>query len=292
MEPVVTPNAAAYRLLYVQPEPASDERICVGLLLVAERSTTVTLDSGLKKLDCLGKSEEAELLRFYLRALKREVESSRGDLDVLLAGYGPAVSVSAPRPLLSPLTEAVRDRLIDQFVRVPDSIKQAVGERAETKERLVSFARSIAGSLGQSIVLEARPIDVLGHRMPSIKPVAAALMTSDAAVLIDGVDLTAGSPARGVKDTNKVVHTFWQYGRLRQPDAVRSLRRVAVILNGVDAVKPAERAKYKEAHDYAVDMLLKESDVLVQDEADRDELVHLLREAHRRLPPPGSGSRS
>src|SRR6185436_18698353 len=114
------------------------------------------------------------------------------------------------------------------------------------------------------VIRNARPGDVLGRSIGTIGAVAAAIRVRDSVVLVDGIDLRLLTPKKGIGLGNKVAHTFWQYGRLKTSDLVASrVKRVGVVLNGVNATSRRKAAAYADAHDYVLDQFRKEADLAV-----------------------------
>ena len=137
--------------------------------------------------------------------------------------------------------------------------------QAAIREKIAAFATDLASPLSLRVQKGARPADLTGRSMPLIDPVAAAIRTQDSIVLIDGVDLKQTTPRKGIGVANKVLHTFWQYGRVRPEDLFASkIKRVGVVLNGSQPSNRREAAAYADAHDYAIDQLRKETELTIE----------------------------
>lgn len=274
-------SAATYRLLYVQPEPEQGDRVCVGLVFEENSGRfSMLYDNDLQKLRCVAPAVDLDLVRFYLEDLRGAVRDS-GDLDAVIRRYAPQVSMSAQRSVRSPVSDIVRVSLLERFAiphkapafeQLPKS-----NSRKRVAEEIAGFVGPMASRLHLTVNVDASPEALFGKPMPRVSRVPASIRGRHGIVLVDGVDLRTVKPRAAVTMTNRVVHNFWQYGRLRGTDLVAQqtpFKRVAVLLNGA----PVKTDAYADAHDYAIDQFRKESDLTVDGSSfdDKERLEELL----------------
>jgi hypothetical protein len=279
-------TAAKYRLLYVQPDPENGDRACVGLLFSDQNDrANVIYDPNFTKVRCIAPELDLELLRLYFDDLKSSIRRS-DDVSMVLRGYAPQITTSETRSVVAPVTRETEQRLLERFagtkrsvgadwVVAPMSAAEAI--RAEVNDHIADFVEAVALPLRLRVFRNPTPQQLFGKPMSRIGTVAAGVRVGSTVILVDGVDLTAMTPRRSVSITNRVVHIFWQYGRLRERDLVARqtpFDRVGLVLNGRAEKTPA----YKEAHDYAVDQFGKEADITIDgsSEIDKKRLQDLL----------------
>lgn len=284
-------GTAQYRLLYVQPDPDRGDRVCVGVLFrESPRRISVLYDQDFTKLRCVAPDVDQDLLRLYLTDFRSTVERSHDDLEIALKRYGPQVTASVDRYVASPITDRVKQLLLERFAMpkrgatalegaLVAGVQSGTALRQEVRERIASFTESVVAPLDLRVVRNARPPDVLGKAFKLIDPVAVAIRGRDSTVLVDGIDLRLASPKRSIGIANKVVHTFWQYGRIRAEDlSAGRVKRVGLVLNGAAPGNRRHAAAYADAHDYALAQFRKEADLTIDGSsaAGANELVALL----------------
>ncbi len=270
---------ASYRLVYLQPDPDNGERVCVGLLFLDERGRATCLyDPSFQKAKCVAPGVDLDLVRFYFRDIELKVVQGH-DLDEVLRDYSPHVVTSKPRAVTAPLTDSVKDHLLSRFAGVETrratlEAREAKSAELQTANHIADFVQTIAASVsGVQIVRRPTLRELTGVSGSSRgKRLAAAIYSPTRVLAIDGVDLNVMNPQTSVSATNRIVHTFWQLRRLQNesvsPEAVL---RVGLVINGV----PKRDRKVREAHDYAIDQLRRESELAVDTSSASD--VDLLR---------------
>ncbi len=255
-----------YRLLHFQPDPEDGDRVCVGILLKEDGKFTVLSDSKFKKLRCVAPDFEPELVSFYLHDLEDSLSRSHEPVEITLRRCAPQLVVSEPRLVATPLTPDKRVRLMERFVLPAKELQKELVHvsRAEatTSEHLRIFLSEIAPLSAKMIIRNARPLDLFNLTLPNIKPVAFAIKASSKIVVVDGIDLSVMTPTKAVAKANRIVHNFWQYGRIREEflfEGRPKVERVGVVMNGTSPKTEA----YLDAHDYALHQFRKEADVTV-----------------------------
>jgi hypothetical protein len=260
-------NLASYRLLYFQPDPEDGERIAVGILLYKDRKAEVLYDKKFPKLKCFVPYFDPATIAFYLETLQRRVSDVDVDLEVSLRRHAPQILASEERKVAWPLTEQTKLYLIERFLHhrggpEGSSAAQSFAQEREeiSKRRLTELVEQLKGSDFIEIHRDATPQWVLGRKIPQMRPVAIAIRKVNQIILVDGVDLNVLTPQRALSAVNKIVHTFWQYGRFRQETIDRTeIKRIGVVLNGVPNPGPA----VTDAHDFALDQFKKESEATI-----------------------------
>lgn len=255
-----------YRLLHFQPDPEDGDRVCVGILLNEGGKFTVLSDPKFKKLRCVAPDFEPELVSFYLRDLEDSLIRSREPVEVTLRRCAPQMIVSEARSVATPLTSENKLRLMERFVLPAKEVQKELAQvsRAETttSEHLRIFLSEIAPLSANMFIRNARPLDLFNLTLPNIKPVAFAIKKPSKIVVVDGIDLSVMTPTKAVAKANRIVHNFWQYGRIREESLFEgrpTVERVGVVMNGTSPKTSA----YLDAHDYALHQFHNEADVTV-----------------------------
>lgn len=255
-----------YRLLHFQPDPEDGDRVCVGVLLNETGKFTVLSDPKFKKLRCVAPDFEPELVGFYLRDLEDSLNRSREPVEVTLRRCAPQLIVSEARSVTTPLTSENKLKLMERFVLPAKEVQKELVQvfRAEdtTSEHLRIFLSEIAPLSANMFIRNARPLDLFNLTLPNIKPVAFAIKKPSRIVVVDGIDLSVMTPTKAVAKANRIVHNFWQYGRIREEflfEGRPKVERVGVVMNGTSPKTEA----YLDAHDYALHQFHKEADVTV-----------------------------
>ena len=274
MEHSVATKAARYRLLFVQPDPEGGERVCVGLLFEEPgRRPEIVYDRTLAKLHCLAPAADPSLVRFFLEDLKHTLRSSKNP-EYVLHTAEPQVTTSEYRSVVSPLTDAKKTTLLERFALREGPKAEATVKRLRRHPHtgIQHFVERVAAPLQLRIRQKVRVHEVLGKPVPNVDPVAFGITTESNVVLIDGLDLRALTPKRSVGEVNRVVHAFWQWGRLHEVQPLfrmQDLQRIGIILNG-EIPKGKNVRRYLDAHDYAMDQFRKEADLTVESSSDSD----------------------
>lgn len=256
-------STGSYRLLHFQPEPEDGERVCVGILLSEPGRISVLYDHKFTKARCVAPLLQSEVLKFYLDELEAKLRKSDAtELSPMLLRLSPQLAASAPRQLVSPVTENLKIRLLQRFVlsvSTPTALreKSAAAEKA-SDEALRAYVKKVAGPISGEVLFSASARQIVGHKLPNTLRIAVALKRPDSLVLIDGVDLNVLRPGSAVAKVNQVAHTFWQYGRVRESE-LWPIKRVGLVLNGTSP----RTESYEDAHDYALHQFERDADVTV-----------------------------
>jgi hypothetical protein len=261
----LTRQTAHYRLLHFQPDPEDGDRVCIGVLLEEGRRYTVLCDSKFQKLRCVAPDFEPELVAFYLRDLEANLDRSSEPIEITLRRCAPQMIASEPRSLAAPITDMARQRLLERFVLPVQTLQvrtsaDSKGE-SEASEHLRLFLRDLAPIAEATFIPNARPRELIGKNLPYVKPVAFAIRKPSTVVLVDAVDLRIMSPARAIAKANRIVHTFWQYGRLQSEGLFTQpqVKKVGIVMNG----SSPKTEPYFDAHDYSFHQFNNEADVAV-----------------------------
>jgi hypothetical protein len=254
MELQVMDATQEYRLLMLQPDPESGERVCVGIVLEDD----VVFDAKLSKLKCFSHAFDLSVTRFYLNEIRDSLRRSRGmSVQQVISGYAPIFSCSAARRVASPVTETVKATLLRRFVmqensELPPSQPELNPARKSFSTKLRRITTEYLQGSFDHVIENAKPSDITGRAHPEIGRVALALKRLDRVVLMDGVDLSSATSKKIINQSARVVHTFWQYKRLN----TQNIMRVAVVFNGL----PRERAIDRDTHDFVFDQFQLEAD--------------------------------
>lgn len=248
-------KAQEYRLLMIQPDPETGEKVCVGILFEDD----VIYDARLSRLKCLSNTFDPSVARFYLNELRRSVRTSRGvDLQQIIIGYAPILTCSAPRFIANPVTQSTKAILLERFVTKDQGLQQQ-GANADVAARQHEFSSKLRAittkQLEQSfdhVIENAKANEVLGRSYPTIGKVALALKRLDRTIVMDGVDLNSETYQKALTRSTRVVHTFWQYKRVSQ----KQVMRVAILFNG----HSRETAIGRDTHDFVLEQFQSESD--------------------------------
>lgn len=253
-----------YRLVMLQADPESGERLCVGVIVAGD----LLYDERLPRAQCFYANVKPELIRFYLRDLQERSRNLRGEaLDRVATEYAPLFVLSHPRMVTTPVQESTKHMLLTRFVGGRSDSAMSPTEQGPKggmgrelfAEKLRQLAAKINSPAESRVIENARPQDIFGERRKGIGPVAMAIKRRDKTVLMDGVDLNVLKAKEAISATGKVVHTFWQY-RVAAELYGDNLKRIAVVFNGV---RPREYA-LKDAHDFAIDQFHKEADDTIE----------------------------
>jgi hypothetical protein len=259
MESLSMVGMEEYRLLLFQPDPETGERICVGVAIDGD----LLYSADLSRVQCLSKKLGPEIIRFYLRDIRDSVIRSHGEnIESTIKGYAPMFAVSAPRKVVSPVSQSTKLSLLRRFVEIGENPSASrMRNRKQFSGKLREFTSRVAIPFGQ-VIENARPADIFGERprgFARVGRVALAVKKENHIVLVDGIDLNPLRPQDLLRACAQVVHTFWQYGRAPRPYG-ETLSRVAVLFNG----SLHETSKTRDAHEFALDQFQKESDVTIE----------------------------
>ncbi|HEV2884666.1 MAG TPA: hypothetical protein VGW36_07395 [Pyrinomonadaceae bacterium] len=253
---------ASYRLVYFQPDPEDGERVSIALLFQANGGVDLLYNTDFPRLRCLAPSTDPNLVQMYLDDLADRLRHDQLNVDAIIRRHAPQIMTSEPRKVAWPLTDAARLYLMKRFLHKEKVA--ATHPRLEKQDQVRAHIKQLIHHTVKGRKLElhedAAADWVLGRHMPEIEQVALAMRKRKGVLLIDGVDLTILRPKSALSRINRVTHTFWQYGRLREMEfEPREIRRIGVVLNG--HVKPTP--EYQDAHDFALHQFHKEADLVV-----------------------------
>jgi hypothetical protein len=272
-----------YRLVYFLPEPEDGERICVGLLFRDQGQYSLAYDSSFPKLSCVAPHYGKAALKFYLDELEQALRrASPEEVDLIVKKSGPQIVASDARVLLVPLTNAIKQKLLERFVlgRHAQEVAQVMKEEAQSREHpveesIADFIRDFLPANRPDVIFHAKSRQVIGKSLPNVSTVAASIRLPGRIVVIDGVDLKIATARQVINRVNRVTHTFWEYGRAERERSLSgndSLQRVALVLNG----RPQYSAAQRDAHDFALHQFENESDLLVTDRAEQGQKLRSL----------------
>jgi hypothetical protein len=265
---MVSELTATYRLVYFQPDPEDGERVCVALLFTAQRDVELLYDPEFPKLRCLAPRIDPALVRVYLDDMQTSARRGSSDVQSLLRRHAPQLVTSEARKSAWPLSDKARLYLIRRFLtkegQHPDTLRKGTDKDEkidQVKLHIKEFVLRVARRGVDDIKENASTQWVLGRNLPNIAPVAVALRKGGRIViLVDGVDLSVLTPKSALARVNKVTHTFWQYGRVRQMGIDNAPpRRIGLVLNGAENPRTA----YRDTHDFALHQFKNEADLAV-----------------------------
>jgi hypothetical protein len=274
MELKIGKRVAEYRLVFFQPEPEDGERLCIGLLFSDEGNRrTLVYDSSFARVRCFAPNFEVGLLRFLMKTLNSQLQDRNLSMEQALASLGSQLSLSAERQIASPISDAVKMRLLARFVirketeLLAEAVSQKVSADTRFAEHLLSFARPLIQNRNPMVIENANAEQVLGRKIAGVGRVSLLIGTKDRMTVLDGIDLSIQAPKDAINRTGKVAHTFWQYGRYAAQLVVpRKINRVAVIFNG--AAHPGET--YRDAQSFAREILADQSELLIEHDGAED----------------------
>ncbi len=273
-----------YRLVYFQPDPEDGERICIGLLFYDQDQYSLIYDSSFPKLSCIAPRYGKAVLKLYLDELEESLRrASPYDVELTLKKSGPQIITSDIRALLVPLTNAIKQKLLERFVlnnqrhEIFQSSKEDVQKRDyPVQESIAGFLKGFLSDSQHNVIFQAKAKQVIGKNLPNVSSVAASVRLPGRIIVIDGVDMKVATAKQVINRVNRVTHTFWEYGRAELDyslSKIDSLKRVALVLNG----RPQYSFAQKDAHDFALHQFGNESDLVVTDETTQgQELRNLL----------------
>src|ERR1039458_372167 len=155
-----------YRLLYMQPDPEDQERVCIGVLLQDETGKPEVLyDSRFSRLRCVAPGIDVDLVNFYLEEIRHALTSSPGDPAAVVDQFGPTFVTSQLRKVSVPLSDAGRLQLLERFVLHSPVRSLVAGEEAvmarpaETAfaDHIEGVVRSISTATFQRVTRQAKP---------------------------------------------------------------------------------------------------------------------------------------
>jgi hypothetical protein len=274
MELKIGKRVAEYRLVFFQPEPEGGERLCIGLLFSEEGNRrTLVYDSSFARVRCFAPNFEVGLLRFLMKTLDSQLQDRNLSMEQALASLGSQLCLSAERQVASPVSDAIKMRLLERFVirKETELLAGAASHKVSANtlfaEHLLSFARPLIQNTKPVVIENAKSEQVLGRKIPGVGRVSLLIETKDRLTVLDGVDLSIQSPQEVINRTGKVAHTFWQYKHYAiQLVIPRKISRVAVIFNG--AAHPGET--YRDAQSFAREILAERSELLIEHDGAED----------------------
>ena len=275
----------SYRLVYFQPEPEDGERVCVGLLFCDYGQYSLSYDSSFPKLSCVAPRYGKAALKFYLNELEQSLHrASPDEVETILRKSGPQILTSDVRALLAPLSNAIKQKLLERFVlgcHSPQTLQamkdEVVKRERPVEESITGFLKAFLPANKGDVIFQARPRQLIGKSLPNVSRVAASIRLPGKIVLIDGVDMKVATAKQVINRVNRVTHTFWEYGRAKREHLFTtsdSLKRVALVLNG----RPKYSLPQRDAHDFALHQFEKEADLLVTDSTKQEKELRKLLE--------------
>ncbi len=254
---------ADYRLLFVQPDPESGERLCIGLVIGDDE---LMYDREFSRARCLSRDLDVDILRFYLEDLRAKLFNGNAPIDSVLGSSAPLLTSSLPRKVTLPITAEKKARLFQHFVLrdastepVAESFRrEPVSTRSLFVQRVKNFANLDSSMPFDALIENAKPSDILGVEEKNIGRIALAVRRDSLMFLIDGVDLNNMTPKKALSEAEKVRHIFWQYKRIGTGRGF-PLSRIALVFNGNSHTDSILR----ETHDYTVDQFKRETELTI-----------------------------
>jgi hypothetical protein len=246
-----------YWVLFLQPLPEAGERVAIALVFhdKADRPV-VEYDPAFSKALKLYSDLDADGLRFCLESLEADLRSSK-QIEATLNSYGPQISASSARRIVSPVSEQVIEMLLARYVFPSKGKKNRKERKDKVGQEIATFVRNNAGP-GIELKTDVSAREIVGHRVPGTKRVAIAIASDGGWTLIDGVDLNQSTASAAVSRADDVARTYWNYSRLAAEAGVQ-IRRVGVVLNGHSHLSVPTH----EAHDYALHRFEVDSDLAI-----------------------------
>lgn len=247
-----------YWVLFLQPLPEAGERVAIALVFYDKTGRPVVeYDPAFSKALKLYPDLDIDGLRFCLDTLQNDLRSS-SQIETTLNAYGPQISASNARRIVSPVSEQVIEMLLARYVYLAKGKRARKEQKDKVGEEIATFVRNNAGpDIQFRTGVSAR--EIVGRRLPGTKPVAIAIPSDRGWTLIDGVDLNQSTATAAISRADDVARTYWNYSRAAA-DAGVQIRRVGVVLNGSSHLtKPTH-----EAHDYALHRFEVDSDLALE----------------------------
>lgn len=272
-----------YRLVYFLPRPEDEERVCVGILISDSGRVILECDNRFEKARCFAPDYSVESLKFVLETLREKADAGGLRRETSLSS-SPQFQLSAPRVLLQPVNEQVRQILRRRFLlrtrldRASDKEK-GVGRRIDHLLGKINVSASYLKRLPSfSMLFGADASSALPNDLVP-RPVRRAVAFDNQVVLLDGVNLHARSTDALVDTVGRVSHLFWQYDVARDFSRALSntkLTRAALLFNGDGHAIP-DALKWR--RDYARHELQKDAELVVEpgEATSEDKLRSVLR---------------
>ncbi|HEV2222628.1 MAG TPA: hypothetical protein VGR84_06465 [Candidatus Acidoferrales bacterium] len=256
-----------YRLMYFSPRPEDEEKVCVAVLIKDGNQVFLEYDERFEKAKCIAADYSAESLKFILQTLRDKSEHQDDGSAALNLSFSPQFQLSAPRVLLQPANEQVREVLRHRFLlrvrpvrtsekqkgigrRIDRLLFEKIRIRPASMRRRVSFSELFGIDAQRSLPKDLIP-----------KSVSRAVSFDNRVVLLDGVDLHAPSQQSLVDSIGRISHAFWQYQEARAFSKDLSsmrLTRAAILFDGEGDQLPDD---LRWRRDYAYHELDKDSDI-------------------------------
>jgi hypothetical protein len=242
---------AEYRLLFMQPDPESGERVCVGIIIDGE----LLYDRDFTRARCISPDVNIDVSNIYLENLRDRL-ASRSELMEIFKEYSPLFVCSPPRTVTLPLTSEKKLSLFEHFVKAGRRTRNVEARRERFVSRLHEFAIPGNGYKEARVIENASPEDVIGREDAEVEAVALALRSERQTVLLDGIDLHKSTGKQARSQITRVNHVFWHYKKLAGQEGL-AIKRVALVFNGNSHLKPDLR----DAHDFALDHFRNQADL-------------------------------
>jgi hypothetical protein len=245
---------AEYRLLFMQPDPESGERVCVGIFIDGD----LLYDREFSRARCISSAVNVDQSNVYLESLRDRV-ASRPAIAELVGEYAPLFSCSSARSVTLPVTSEKKLSLFEHFVKrkARNRTRNAAARREHFVNHLHQFALTGLNLRDAQVIENASASDVIGREDVDVELVAIALRTETHTIILDGIDLNSSSSGKQARtQIAQVSHVFWRYKRFALQERL-DIKRVACIFNGNSHLRP----ELRDAHDFALDELRGHADL-------------------------------
>jgi hypothetical protein len=257
-----------YQLIFLQPRPEIDERVCVGIRVGQD----LRFDQTFRRAKGLLVKGSESIFRVYLNEIRDRLRSKEPS-DRVFESYRPLIHTSSIRRVAKPVTDERIKMLLTRYIGASSArrVTRAAEIRRETVHHIEDFALSHIVLAPWSHIQNARASEIFGSPGVKAPSIALALKTHSSTVLIDGVDLNVSNTKSAIEQTDKLNRKFWLYRRLAD-ERSRKLPRIALVFNGNSHAS----LEMREAHDYALDQFKDVADLAI--DASRDGAEGILRE--------------
>ena len=134
-----------YWVLFLQPLPESGERVAIAVVFhdKAERPV-VEYDPAFAKALKLYSDVDTDGLRYCLETLQTDLRSS-DQIEATLNSYGPQISASNARRIVSPVSEQVIEMLLARYVYLSKGKRARKEQKDKVGEEIETFVRNNTG---------------------------------------------------------------------------------------------------------------------------------------------------
>lgn len=242
-----------YTVVSALPDPETEERVNVALIVGGDRWAKVDYVEQLPKLSCLVTDADLRLFRAAITGLERRVHSPE-DLYAAAAQLGPHFHLAEPRELFQAPEGRVLRLIRNRFLRLPSegraSGKRRSVQRAATHrlDRALQEGLPIAAMIEKNATAEKLYPQIELNRIftAPVPRLNRAIRIGDVDVLIGGVVVEHEDPLGAARDaTARISQAFWQYHRAKdtiREATGREIRTLGVVLNGTGGQRPEVRS--------------------------------------------------